>query len=111
MQPGADFTAALRGSVVQADGVERSLTLMVERVQSWPGGLRITEVKRTVRIAVSPDAVISNPVGALIASAQLAALRKGQTAVAWTERSQATLEAALGAPMTLTAERLVLLRP
>jgi hypothetical protein len=110
VQPGADFTAALRGSVVQADGVERSLTLMVERVQSWPGGLRITEVKRKVRIAVSPDAVISNPLGALVASAQLAALKKGQTAVAWTTRSQATLEAALGAPMTLIAERLVLLQ-
>ena len=108
VQPGADFTAALRGSVVRADSVERSLTLMVQRVPSWPGGLRITDVKRQVRIAVSPDAVISNPLGVLAVSAQLAALKKGQTAVAWTERSQATLEAALGVPLTLTAERLVL---
>lgn len=108
VQPGADFTAALRGSVVKADGVERSLTLLVDRVQSWPGGLRVTDVKRQVRLAVPPEAVISNPLGALIASAQLAALKKGQPAVAWTAKAQATLEAALGAPMTLTAERLVL---
>jgi hypothetical protein len=108
VQPGADFTAALRGSVVRADGVERSLTLLVDRVQSWPGGLRVTDVKRQVRLAVPPEAVISNPIGALIASAQLAALKKGQSAVAWTTRTQATLDAALGAPMLLTAERLVL---
>jgi hypothetical protein len=108
VQPGADFTAALRGSVVRADGVERSLTLLVDRVQSWPGGLRVTDVKRQVRLAVPPDAVISNPLGALIASAQLAALKRGQAAVAWTTRTQATLDAALGAPMMLTAERLVL---
>jgi hypothetical protein len=108
VQPGADFTAALRGSVVQADGVERSLTLLVDRVQSWPGGLRVTDVKRKVRLAVPAEAVISNPLGALIASAQLSALKKGQAAVAWTTRTQATLEAALGVPMTLTAERLVL---
>ena len=108
VQPGADFTAALRGSVVRADGVERSLTLLVDRVQSWPGGLRVTEVKRQVRLAVPPSAVISDPLGALVASAQLAALKKGQAAVAWTTRAQATLEAALGVPMMLTAERLVL---
>ena len=108
VQPGADFTAALRGNVVAADGAERSLTLLVDRVQSWPGGLRVTDVKRQVRLAVPPDAVISDPLGALVASAQLANLKKGQPAVAWTMRTQATLPAALGAPLMLTAERLVL---
>ena len=110
VQPGADFTAALRGSVVRADAVERSLTLMVDRVQSWPGGLRVTDVKRQVRLAVPPDAVITDPLGVLIASAQLAALEQGQTAIAWTARAQGTLAAALGVPLTLTAERLELLR-
>jgi hypothetical protein len=110
VQPGADFTAALRGSVVRADGVERSLTLMVDRVQSWPGGLRVTDVKRQVRLAVPPDAVITDPLGVLIASAQLAALEQGQSAIAWTARAQGTLAAALGVPLSLTAERLELLR-
>ena len=107
VQPGADFTAALRGSVVTADAVSRSLTLMVDRVQSWPGGLRVTDVKRAVELAVPPSAVISDPLGALIASAKLATLKKGQNAVAWTERAPATLEAAFGEPMMLTTERLV----
>jgi peptidoglycan LD-endopeptidase LytH len=108
VQPGADFTAALRGSVVKADATSRSLTMMVDRVQSWPGGVRVTDVKRSVELAVPLSAVIFDPLGALIASAKLSTLKKGQSAVAWTERAPATLDAALGKPLLLTAERLVL---
>jgi hypothetical protein len=108
VQPGADFTAALRGSVVKADAASRSLTMMVDRVQSWPGGLRVTDVKRPVELAVPLSTVIFDPLGALIASAKLSAVKKGQSAVAWTERAPATLEAALGTPLMLTTERLVL---
>ena len=108
VQPGADFTAALRGSVVNADPLTRSLTLNVDRVQSWPGGLRVTDVRRAVEIAVPPSAVISDPLGVLITAAKLSVLKKGQATVAWTERMPATLEAAMGEPMMLTAERLVL---
>lgn len=110
VQPGTEFTAALRGNVVQADAVSRSLTLMVDRVQSWPGGVRVTDVKRPVELAMPLSAVISDPLGALIASAKLSVLKRGQPAVAWTERAPATLEAALGEPMMLTAERVVLNR-
>ena len=105
---GADFTAALKGSVVEADPVAASLTLMVERVQSWPGSVRVTDVKRPVELTVPPSLVITNPLGALIASARLAALKKGQAATAWTEKTPASLPAALGEPGVLTAERLVL---
>jgi hypothetical protein len=108
VQPSSNFTAALRGKVVTADGVTRSLTLMVDRLQSWPGGLRVTDLKRTVELSVPPSVVISNPLGALIGSAQLAALKKGQSAVAWTAEAPATIEAALGTPLMLTTERLVL---
>jgi hypothetical protein len=108
VQPESNFTAALRGNVVAADGAARSLTLMVERLQSWPGGLRVTELKRTVELSVPPTVVISDPLGALIASAQLARLKKGEPAVAWTAVAPATIEAALGTPLTLTTERLVL---
>jgi len=108
VQPGDDFTAALRGSVVQADAIARSLTLMVDRVQSWPGGLRVTDVKRSVELTVPPSAVISDPLGVLIVAAKLSALKKGQPAVAWTEKAPASLAAALGEPGALTAERLVL---
>jgi Peptidase family M23 len=108
IEPGADFTAALRGNVVEADPGARSLTLLVERVQSWPGGLRVSDVKRPVELVVPPSMVISDPLGALIAAAKLSSLKKGQRAVAWTEKTAATLEAALGAPGVLIAERLVL---
>jgi Peptidase family M23 len=107
VQPGADFTAALRGSVVTADAVSRSLTLMVDRVQSWPGGMRVSGVKRAVELSVPPSVVISDPLGALIASAKLSALKKGQPAVAWTEKAPATIDAAMGEPFSLIAERLV----
>ena len=108
VQPASNFTAALRGSVVAADGVARSLTLMVDRLQAWPGGLRVTDVKRSVQLSVPPSVVITNPLGALIVSAQLAALKRGQPAVAWTAIAPATIEAALGTPLMLTTERLVL---
>ena len=52
--------------------------------------------------------VISDPLGALITSAKLATLKKGQSAVAWTEKTPATMEAAMGEPFSLIAERLVL---
>lgn len=108
VQPEANFTAALRGTVVAADGVARSLTLMVDSLQSWPGALRVTDLKRPVQLSVPPSVVISNPLGALIASAQLAKLKKGQRAVAWTAKTPATMDAALGTPFMLSAERLVL---
>lgn len=107
VQPETNFTAALTGKVVSADGVGRTLTLQVDRVQTWPGGLRVTELKRSVQLSVPPSVVISNPVGALIGSAKLAALKKGQRAVAWTALAPATIESALGLPLTLTTERLV----
>ncbi len=107
VQPETNFTAALRGKVVSADGVARSLTLMVDSLQSWPGGMRVSDVKRSVELSVPPSVVISNPLGALIASAKLAALKKGQRAVAWTAIAPATMEAALGTPLILTTEKLV----
>ena len=107
VQPEVNFTAALRGNVVAADGVARSLTLMVDNLQSWPGGMRVTDVKRVVELSVPPSVVISNPLGALIGSAKLAALKKGQRAVAWTALTPATMEAALGTPLLLSTDRLV----
>ena len=107
VQPDVNFTAALRGNVVAADGAARSLTLMVDNLQSWPGGMRVTDVKRVVELSVPPSVVISNPLGALIASAKLAALKKGQRAVAWTALAPATIEAALGTPLLISTARLV----
>ena len=93
---------------MQADAAAESLTLMVDRVQSWPGSVRVSDVKRAVELTVPPTTTIFDPLGALIAGARIAALKKGQSAVAWTEKAPASLEAALGEPGTLTTERLVL---
>src|SRR3712207_422742 len=47
---GKPFTAALRGTVVDAyDGI---LTLDVRQVQSWPGGVRVPNVDREVELMV-----------------------------------------------------------
>ncbi len=107
VQPETNFTAALRGKVVAADGVARSLTLMVDSLQSWPGGMRVTDVKRSVELSVPPSVVISNPLGALIASAKLAALKKGQRAVAWTAIAPGDDRSRARHPLILTTEKLV----
>jgi Peptidase family M23 len=107
VKPGSPFTAALRGSVV--DAVLGSLTLDVEQVQSWPGGLRVTNVDRKVELVVPPTTVVFNPLGAVIAAARLEAVNPGHLARAWTEKAPATLEAQLGQPLTLSTERVELL--
>jgi len=103
---GSPFTVALRGDVVQAfDG---SLTLDVDQVQSWPGGLRVTKVDREVELFVPVTTLVFNPAGAIIAAAKLKALKAGQAAVAWTARAEATLAAQLGEPLKLSTERIEL---
>ncbi|MGH3102553.1 MAG: M23 family metallopeptidase [Gaiellaceae bacterium] len=106
VQPGNHFTAALRGSVVEA--FNGSLTLRVKQVQSWPGGLRVPNVDRNVELMVPPSTIVFNPLGAVIAAAKLASLEPGQGAVAFTERALATLEAQLGEPFSLATERVEL---
>ena len=106
VEPGKAFTAALRGKVVSAyDG---SLTLNVEQVRSWPGSVRVPKVNRNVELFVPPTTTVFNPLGAVIAAAQLAALKMGQPAVAWTAKAKATLAAQLGEPLAMATERVVL---
>jgi murein DD-endopeptidase MepM/ murein hydrolase activator NlpD len=104
-KPGSPFTAALRGEVV--DAFDGSLTLDVDHVQSWPGSFRV-KVERRVELAVPPTTVVFNPLGAVVAAAQLSALEPGQKARAWTEKAVATLAAQLGEPLSLATERVEL---
>ena len=109
--PGKPFTAALRGNVVDAYGdgqLEGSLTLDVDQVTSWPGSIRVRGVERSVQLRVPLETLIYNPVGALIAAAQLSTLKPGQAAVAWTVKATATLAAALGEPFKLATDRVQL---
>lgn len=105
--PGSDvFRLAMRGTVVSAAAT--SATLAVDRLVRYPGGLQVTKVDRKVELVVSPETVVFNPLGALIAGARLAALAAGKPAVVWTETQPTTLQAQLGAPLSLTAEKISL---
>lgn len=103
--PGVDtFKLSMQGTVVDvADG---SVALAVDRLRRYPGGLRLTKVDRTVELAVTPETVVFNPVGALIAAAQIAKAVAGNDAVVWTQKQETTLAAQLGAPLALTAEKI-----
>jgi hypothetical protein len=108
-QPGADvFSLKLSGTVVSAE--ETSATVAVSRLVRFPGQLTVPKVNRKVELAVSPETAVFDPLGALIAGAQIAALLSGKPATVWTELQRPTLDAQLGAPFSLSAERITLTR-
>ena len=108
VQPGRPFTAALRGKVV--DSVAGTLTLQVDQARWWPGGVRVPKVNRQIELMVPPSTEVFDALGTLISSTTATSLKPGQTAVAWTQKQAASIEAALGEPFTLVAEKLVLTR-
>jgi hypothetical protein len=108
-EAGAPFTLALNGTVVAAD--DGSLELDVASLRRYPGGLRVPKVDRRVELAVPPDVVVLNPLGALLAAARLAATKPGQAAQVWTQKAETTLEAQLGAPLALSAQKILLKQP
>jgi hypothetical protein len=103
---GSPFTLSLNGTVVEtSDG---ALELAVDNLRRYPGGLRVPKVGRRLELTVPPDVVVLNPVGALVAAAQLAAAEAGQAATVWTQRAQTTLAAQLGTPFLLAAAKIQL---
>jgi hypothetical protein len=108
-QPGADvFSLKLSGTVVSAE--ETAATVKVARLVRFPGQLTVPKVNRKVELSISPETAVFDPLGALIAGAQLAALVAGKPATVWTETQRPTLDAQLGAPFSLVAERIALTR-
>jgi peptidase M23-like protein len=108
-QPGADvFSLKLSGTVVDAE--ETSATVAVKRLVRFPGQLTVPDVNRKVELSVSPETAVFDPLGALLAGAQIAALVSGKPATVWTTLERPTLDAQLGAPFSLTAERITLTR-
>jgi hypothetical protein len=108
-QPGSDvFSLRMKGTVVNAEAT--SATLDVDQLVRFPGQLTVPKVNRKVELAVSPETAVFDPLGALIAGAQLAALAAGKPATVWTETQRPTLSAQLGAPFSLIAERIALTR-
>jgi len=108
-QPGADvFSLKLSGTVVDAE--ESSATVAVKQLVRFPGQLTVPKVNRKVELAVSPETAVFDPLGALIAGARIAALVAGKAATVWTQLQRPTLDAQLGVPFSLTAERIALTR-
>jgi hypothetical protein len=108
-QPGADeFSLKLSGTVVTAE--ETAATVAVSRLVRFPGQLTVPKVNRKVELSISPETSVFDPLGALIAGAQIAALVAGKSATVWTETQRPTLDAQLGAPFSLTADRISLSR-
>jgi len=108
-QPGSDeFSLRMKGTVVTAEAT--SATLRVDRLVRFPGQLSVSQVNRKVELAVSPETAVFDPLGALIAGAQLAALVAGKPATIWTETQAYSLRAQLGAPLSMTADRIALTR-
>jgi hypothetical protein len=103
---GSTFKLTLRGKVVQA--ADGELALRVKELRRFPGGLKVPNVGKTVRLQVPSDVVIFSPLGALIAQARLAQTKPGQPATVWTQAAETTLPAQLGAPNVLAAERIAL---
>ena len=103
---GSPFTLALNGTVVQAD--DGFLELEVASLTRYPGSQRIPKVDRTVELAVPPETVVFNPLGALIAAAKLATAVTGQKAQVWTARAETTLEAQLGMPLMMSTQKILL---
>jgi len=108
-QPGSSvFSLKLSGTVVSAE--ETAATVKVAQLVRFPGQLTVPKVNRKVELSISPETAVFDPLGALIAGAQLAALVAGKPATVWTETQRPTLDAQLGAPFSLTAERIALSR-
>jgi hypothetical protein len=103
--PGRPFTAALRGKLVEYRG---SITLDVDQVTSWPGTIRVRVVDRRVELSVPSTTLVFDALGTLVAEDALAAQQPGSSMVAWTEKTGATLAAALGEPFMLTTEKIEL---
>jgi hypothetical protein len=108
-QPGSDeFSLRMKGTVLTAEAT--SATLRVNRLVRFPGQLSVGELNRKVELVVSPETAVFDPLGALIAGAQLAALVEGKPATVWTETQPHSLKAQLGVPLSMTAERIALTR-
>jgi hypothetical protein len=105
-KPGSLVTLSLRGTVT--DAFDGAVEVKVDHLRRYPGGLTVPKVDRTVELSVPPEVAVFNPVGALIAGAKLAQAAVGKAAVVWTHPQEATLEAQLGLPGWLEAERIAL---
>lgn len=101
---GTTVKLTMRGTIV--DALYGSVALKVDQLRRYPGGLKVAKVGRTVELVVPPETQVFSAVGALIGAAKLPEAAAGRPAVVWTQPQPTTLDAQLGVPFTLAAERI-----
>jgi hypothetical protein len=94
---GALFTLKLQGTV--ASTADNQLDVNVDSLQSWPSHLKVTKVAKLVSVDV--------PFEATILPAPLGSALPGQKVSVWTLPSPPTLSALIGAPLALSAQKVL----
>jgi hypothetical protein len=97
-KPGSVFSLALRGKVVASGPV--ALTLDVNRVRHYPGGRWVDIDRRTVKLAVVPDKVVSQSMPPSRRPSSASA-----SVVVYTVKGKTTMPAIVGADKALRVAR------
>jgi hypothetical protein len=105
-KPGTVVDLTLDGTVLGAG--QNALTLKVDRLKLRPLDFSLSKVGRTVEVSLPPTATVFNALGTLITTARLATMKPGADATVTTEPGEATLQAQLGLPGVLAAEKVEL---
>ena len=106
--PGTSFTLALEGKVVSK--TLTTLTFSVKSLRAWPGGFKLTNIKRTVTVKV-PDTASIELSGPDLASRNITTLASavtGQGVSVRTTPAPPTLQALLGKSGALQANEIIL---
>jgi hypothetical protein len=106
--PGTTFTVTLDGKVVSR--TDSTLTFAVTSLQAWPGGFKLTKIRRSVTVNVAADADIQLTSTDLASRSvtTLASARRGQAVSVRTTPAPPTLQALLGKKGALEAFEVIL---
>ena len=102
---GSFASLRLRGTLVATP--KGALRMRVESLRRWPGGLSL-KPGRVVDLALPSLALVVDAVGNVVTPAKLATAKPGLRVTVTTDSAPVTLQAALGAPLALTARAVVL---
>jgi Peptidase family M23 len=106
---GTPFTLELSGTVLKPAGV--TLQVKLNDVNAWPMGQHQRKLRRSLLLNVPDTAVVQSIQGSTTRKTTLAAAQKGQTVKVWTSPATATLRAARGDDLALSAALVLLKQP
>jgi hypothetical protein len=102
-KPGTDFSLGLRGNLI-AGGTD-AVSLDVDRVRHYPGGRWLDIDRKTVELAITPEAVIAPAVAREISGQVARTTATALPVVAFTAKGRTTAEAIVGAARALSVAR------